>query len=97
MMTVMKRPGSIYRSGRHAAWVKHKARHTAQGLLTAVRQDRDGQWHAVCDIEGRRALAIAGPTSTELLGQPVTLVYSRVDADGSLREARVAGAGTPTG
>ena len=94
--TLMKRPGSIYRSGRHAAWVKHKARHTAQGVLIAVRQDRDGQWRAVCDIEGRRAVAIAGPTSSELLGQPVTLVYSRGDADGSLREARVAGASTRT-
>ena len=33
------------------------------------------------------------PAAAELVGQSVELVYSRVDADGTLREARVAPAG----
>jgi ATP-dependent DNA ligase len=90
--TVLKRPGSTYRPGRHATWVKHKARHTAQGVLTSVGQDRDGQWHGVCEVDGRRQHAVAGPASSALLGTAVTLVYSRVDADGDLREARIAAA-----
>ena len=88
--TVLKRPGSTYRPGRHAAWVKHKARRVADGVLLSVHQDRDGQWQAVCDVAGRRVRALAGAQSSELLGRPVQLVYSRVDADGGLREARLA-------
>jgi hypothetical protein len=34
--------------------------------------------------------AIAGTSTQEFIGQPIELVYSRVDADGTLREARVA-------
>jgi hypothetical protein len=77
------------RPGRHAAWVKHKARHAAEGILISVHQDRDGHWRAACDVEGRHVYATAGPAATELIGQPVTLVYSRVDADGGLRETRL--------
>jgi ATP-dependent DNA ligase len=88
--TVLKRPGSTYRAGRHRAWLKHKAQCAAPAELRAVRQGRDGRWRAVCDIDGRRVHAVAGPRTAERVGQLVEVVYSRVDADGTLREARVA-------
>ena len=88
--TVLKRPSSVYRPGRHGVWLKHKARHTAAGVLLAVRQDRDGQWHGVCDVNGRRVVAVAAASSIDRVGELVSLVYSRVDADGGLREVRLA-------
>jgi hypothetical protein len=89
--TVLKRPGSRYRPGRRRVWLKHKARHTADGMLLSVHRDHHGQWHAVCDIDGRRVSVVAGAGSADQIGEVVTLVYSRVDADGGLREARIAG------
>lgn len=80
----------MYRAGRHRAWLKHKAQFMARGELCAIRQDRDGRWRAICDIDDRRVHAVAGPGAEERVGQLVELVYSRVDADGTLREARVA-------
>ena len=88
--TVLKRLGSAYRPGRRRAWIKHKARFTARAELRSVHQDREGSWHAVCELDGRRVHALAGARTVERVGQLVELVYSRVDADGSLREARVA-------
>jgi ATP-dependent DNA ligase len=88
--TVLKRAGSAYRPGRHRTLIKHKARLVTRAELRGVHQDRDGCWHGLCDIEGRRVHALAGARTVERLGQPVELVYSRLDADGSLREARVA-------
>jgi hypothetical protein len=87
---MLKRVGSAYRPGRHRAWIKRKARFTASAALRSVRQGRDGRWHALCDLDGRRVHALAGTRTAERIGQLVELVYSRVDADGSLREARVA-------
>ena len=87
--TVLKRPGSAYRAGRHRAWIKQKARLTARVELRSVHQDRDGLWHAVCDLDGRRVHAFAGARTAERIGRLVDLAYSRVDADGGLREARV--------
>lgn len=87
--TVLKRPRSTYRAGRHPSWVKHKARCSITGMLLGVHQERDGQWSAMCDIDGRRVRARAGPNTRQLVGHPVDLVYSRVDADGGLREVRV--------
>jgi ATP-dependent DNA ligase len=88
--TVLKRPNSPYRPGRHRVWLKHKARHTADGMLLAVRRDRDGLWHGVCDVGGRRVVALASASATDQVGELVGLVYSRVDADGGLREVRLA-------
>lgn len=88
--TVLKRPSSLYRPGRHGVWRKHKARHTVEGVLLAVRKDRDGHWHGVCDVGGRRVVAHAGASSVDQIGELVSLVYSRVDADGDLREVRLA-------
>ena len=88
--TVLKRQEAAYRAGRHRAWLKHKARLIARAELRSVHRDHDGCWHALCDIDGRRVHARAGARTGERVGQIVDLVYSRVDADGSLREARVA-------
>jgi len=87
--TVLKRLGSAYRPGRQRAWIKQKARLVACAKLRSVHQYRDGYWHAQCDIGGRRVHALAGASTAERIGQPVELVYSRVDGDGSLRGARV--------
>jgi hypothetical protein len=55
-----------------------------------VHQDRECRWHALSEIDGRRVHAAGGFRAAERTGQFVELVYSRVNADGSLREARVA-------
>lgn len=94
--TVLKRPGSAYRAGRHRAWVKQKARLTTNGEVRSVHQDRDGQWHVICHVGDRRVHAIAGPGTAELIGERVQLVYSRVDADGTLREARIGSSAVST-
>lgn len=60
------------------------------GELVAVRQDHQGQWYAICEVDGNRVLALANTEASEHVGEPVTLVYSRVDADGALREVRLA-------
>jgi hypothetical protein len=88
--TVLERTGSAYRPGRHRAWIKRRARFVACAELRSVHQDRDGLWHALCELDARRFHALATARTRELIGELVDLVYSRVDADGSLREARVA-------
>ncbi len=88
--SVLKRRGSRYRAGRSKAWVKYKARYSTQAVVLDVRQDRNGHWHAICDASGRRVAAVAGASAVDQIGQVVRLVYSRVDADGGLREARLA-------
>jgi bifunctional non-homologous end joining protein LigD len=88
--SVLKRVASIYRSGRQRTWVKVKARHEVTAVVRAVRQDREGIWHAMCDSDGRRVAALAGPAAAELIGREATIIFSRVDADGGLREARLA-------
>ena len=57
--SVLKRPASAYRAGRHRSWRKLKARHVARGTMA------------------------------------IELVYSRVDAEGALREVRLAPAASP--
>jgi ATP-dependent DNA ligase len=89
--TVLKRPNSTYRPGRQRVWLKHKARHTAEGVLLNVRQDRDGHWRGDCNVDGRRVSVLAGASLANRIGEVLTLVYSRVDADGDLREVRIGG------
>jgi ATP-dependent DNA ligase len=89
--TVLKRPNSNYRPGRQRLWLKHKARHTVDGVLLHIRQDRDGQWRGVCDVDGRRVSVLVGAGWVDRVGEVLRLVYSRVDADGDLREVRIAG------
>ena len=88
--SVLKRPGSSYRAGRHRSWRKLKARHVAHGVLEAVRVAHDGQVYAVCEVDGRRVAAVASASAGERIGEGVELVYSRVDAEGALREVRLA-------
>lgn len=88
--SVLKRPRSTYRAGRHASWVKHKARCSIPGTLLAVYQDRDGTWQATCEVDGHRVRALAGARAPTQVDSAVEGIYSRVDADGGLREARIA-------
>ncbi len=88
--TVLKRPSSLYRSGRQSAWRKLKARHVVLGVLLSVRQRRDGQRYAICDLAGQTVSVLCSPTAAKHVGEPVTLSYSRVDANGGLREVRIA-------
>jgi bifunctional non-homologous end joining protein LigD len=87
--TLLKRPNSPYRPGRQRAWLKHKARYTADGLLLSIRQGRDGQWYGACDVDGRRVSVLAGASWLDRVGEVLTLVYSRVDTNGDLREVRI--------
>jgi ATP-dependent DNA ligase len=91
--TVLKRPGSLYRSGRHSAWRKHKASHAEHAILLSLRQDRERQWHAVCDAGGRKLFARAGAELLDRVGESVEVIYSRIDANGDLREARLSADG----
>jgi bifunctional non-homologous end joining protein LigD len=88
--SVLKRPGSLYRAGRHRSWRKLKARHVVQGVLESVRVARDGQVYVVCDVDGRHVAAVASASASERIGEDVELVYCRVDAEGGLREVRLA-------
>ena len=86
---MLKRPGSTYRPGRQTTWRKYKASHRATATLTALRKGRDGNTYAISDLDGRRVTTLASPKLAELIGRQVELAYSRIDADGSLREARI--------
>jgi bifunctional non-homologous end joining protein LigD len=96
--SVLKRRDSTYRPGRQRSWRKLKARHVAHGVLRSVRVARDGQAWAICDVDdGRSVPVLASVSAHERVGENVQLVYSRVDADGALREVRLAAAVTPAG
>lgn len=93
--SVLKRRNSAYRAGRHGSWRKLKARHIAHGVLRSVRVVRGGEVYASCDVGGCRSVPVlASVSATERIGDDVELVYSRVDADGALREVRLAAAGS---
>ena len=87
--SVLKRPGSTYRPGRQTTWRKYKASHRATATLCAVRPGRDGDTYAICELGGRRVTTLGSPRLAALIGQQVELAYSRIDADGSLREVRI--------
>ena len=86
---MLKRPRSTYRPGHQSAWRKYKATHRAIATLQALRSGRDGNTYAFCELDGRRVTAPASPRLGSLIGQELELAYSRVDADGSLREVRI--------
>jgi hypothetical protein len=69
-----------------------RARHVGHGVLESVRVARDGQVYAVCDVDGRHVAAVACSSASERVGEDVELVYCRVDAEGALREVRLAAA-----
>jgi bifunctional non-homologous end joining protein LigD len=87
--SVLKRPGSTYRPGRQTTWRKYKARHRASATLRALRPGRDGHTYAISELDGRSVTTLGTPQLAGLLGHQVELLYSRVDADGSLREVRI--------
>ena len=87
--SVLKRPGSAYRPGRQTTWRKYKASHRATARLREVRLGRDGHTYAISDLDGRRVTTLGSPRLAALIGQQVELAYSRIDADGSLREVRI--------
>lgn len=87
--SVLKRPGSTYRPGRQTTWRKYKASHRVTATLKALRQGRDGNTYAISDLDGQRVTTLASPRLADVIGLEVELAYSRVDADGSLREARI--------
>ncbi len=86
---MLKRPGSAYRPGRQTTWRKYKASHRAAATLRDVRLGRDGHTYAISDLDGRRVTTLGSPRLASLIGQRVELAYSRIDADGSLREVRI--------
>jgi hypothetical protein len=88
--TVIKRATSAYRPGRHTTWLKHKTRLLVTAQALSAHRDREGAWHLRCDVDGRRVTALAGRACEHLVGCQVDVHYSRVDADGGLREARLA-------
>jgi ATP-dependent DNA ligase len=88
--TVLKRRKSGYRPGRRTAWLKYKTRLVATGQALSAHRDNDGAWYLRCDVDGRSVTALAGRACDDLVGGQVRLHYSRLDADGSLREARLA-------
>jgi hypothetical protein len=88
--TVLKRQSASYRPGRTRSWRKLKARHELPATVADVREDRDGRIWARCALQdGRRCTVWADARAQQLLGQRATVVYSRTDADGSLREPRL--------
>ena len=94
--SVLKRQGASYQAGRSGSWRKLKARQEIAATVGAVHQDRVGRTWARCVLEdGRRCSASADAQAQQLVGRQATIVYSRTDADGSLREARVRHAETP--
>lgn len=86
--SVLKRRRSVYRGGRSRGWVKYKARYWMDATVVGVRQTAKAIG-MLCDVDGRTVPAVAGPGDAEQIGEVVRLVYSRVDADGGLREARL--------
>jgi len=95
--TVLKRQTATYRPGRTRSWRKLKARHQLAATVVGVHEDRDGCIWARCALEtGRRATVWADARAQQLVGQSVAVVYSRADADGSLREPRLLGPSTDT-
>ena len=84
---------SRYRCGqRTAAWRKFKGRHETRGEIIGHGQpEADGGDRALVRLEdGRRAWVRAWGSLA--VGAKVVVRYSRRDADGSLRDARLAGA-----
>ena len=90
--TVLKRERSAYRPGRQTSWRKVKARHRQSATLRGRGVARDGRPYAVCELaDGQRVTASAlGVGAASEAGEVVEIVYSRVDAEGGLREARLA-------
>jgi ATP-dependent DNA ligase len=93
--SVLKKPGSTYRPGRQTTWRKYKASHHAIARLRAIRSGRGGHTYATCELDGRLVTTLGSPRLAALVGHRIELAYSRIDADGSLREARISAIHVP--
>ena len=94
--SVLKRQNSSYRAGRSRSWRKLKAQHTTPATIRRLDRDRDGRLFARCVLTNGRSCSARIPGAVEPTREQATIVYSRVDADGSLREPRLAGSSART-
>jgi bifunctional non-homologous end joining protein LigD len=88
--SVLKRQNSTYRAGRSRSWRKLKAQHTIGATIRRLDRDRDGRLFARCVLADGRPCSAWVPAAAEPTHEETTIVYSRVDANGSLREPRLA-------
>jgi ATP dependent DNA ligase domain len=94
--SVLKRQNSSYRAGRFRSWRKLKAQHTIPARIRRLDRDRDGRLFARCLLPDGRPCGAWVPAAVEPIREQTTIVYSRVDANGSLREPRLAGSSVGT-
>jgi bifunctional non-homologous end joining protein LigD len=94
--SVLKRQNSMYRAGRSRSWRKLKAQHTIGATIRRLDRDRDGRLFARCVLADGRACSAWIPAAVEPTHEATTIVYSRVDANGSLREPRLASSSAQT-
>ena len=87
--SVLKRQNSSYRPGRVRSWRKLKARHTVLATIRRLDRDREGRLFARCVLADGRPCSAWIPAAVEPSCEQTTIVYSRVDANGSLREPRL--------
>ena len=88
--SVLKRQNSSYRAGRVRSWRKLKARHTISATIRRLDLDREGRLFARCVLPDGRSCSAWVPGAVDPACEQTTIVYSRVDANGSLREPRLA-------
>jgi bifunctional non-homologous end joining protein LigD len=94
--SVLKRQNSTYRGGRSRSWRKLKAQHTIGATIRRLDRDRDGRLFARCVLADGRPCSAWVPASVEPIHEETTVVYSRVDANGSLREPRLTSSSAQT-
>ena len=93
---VLKRQNSSYRAGRFRSWRKLKAQHAIGATIRRLDRDRDGRLFARRVLPDGRSCSAWVPAAVEPTREQTTIVYSRVDADGSLREPHLAGSSVRT-
>jgi hypothetical protein len=86
--SVLKRRNSSYRAGRVRSRRKLKARHTIPAEIRRLDRDREGRLFARCVLPDGGSCSAWVPGTVEPTHAQTTIVYSRVDANGSLREPR---------
>jgi ATP-dependent DNA ligase len=88
--SVLKRQTSVYRAGRFRSWRKLKAHHTIGATILRLDRNREGRLFARCVLADGRSCSAWVPATVEPTREQTTIFYSRVDANGSLREPRLA-------
>ncbi len=99
--SVLKHASSRYRPGRSWMWRKLKARHAVDATIQHLDRDHDGRLFARCVLGDGRPCTAAVLNGAVTADAPATIFYSRVDANGRLREPgsrrRLASARQPPG